>query len=73
VCFIKRPSVKKVGEFHNLSRNQPRIWTGLLSGHFDLNVHLLRLEFGNSPEYYRCKQASATASPFHCDCDAVAI
>jgi hypothetical protein len=32
--FLNRPSAKRAGEFFNLSRNQLRVMTGLLTGQF---------------------------------------
>ena len=51
----------------NLSRNQPRILTGLLIGRCHLKGHLFRLGLVNSSECDRCKQASETASHILCD------
>jgi len=39
--FLKRTSAKRAGELLNLSRNQPRIVMGLLSGHYHLKGHYL--------------------------------
>jgi hypothetical protein len=47
--FLKKPSAKRPGELLNLSRNQLRILTGPLTGHFCLKGCLL---------CDRCKQAS---------------
>jgi hypothetical protein len=35
-AFLKKPSAKKTGELLNLSRNQLRTMTGLLTGHCHL-------------------------------------
>jgi hypothetical protein len=59
------------GELLNLSRNQLRIMTGLLTGHCHLKGHLFKLGLVNSPECNRCKQASETASHVLCDCEAL--
>ena len=70
--FLKKPSARKAGELLNLSRNQIRIMTGLLTGHCHLKGHLFKLGLVNSPEYNRCKQASEMASHVLCDCEALA-
>jgi hypothetical protein len=41
-AFLKKPSARKAGELLNLSRNQLRIITGLLTGHFHLKGHLFK-------------------------------
>jgi hypothetical protein len=56
--FLKKPSAKKAGELLNLSRNQLRTWTGLLTGHYHLKGHLFNVGLLNSPKCDRCKQAS---------------
>jgi hypothetical protein len=70
--FLKKPSSKKAGELLNLSRNQFRIMTGLLTGHCHLKGHLLKVGLLNSPQCDRCKQASEMASHILCDCEALA-
>jgi hypothetical protein len=60
--FKKNPSARETGELLNLSRNQLRIMTGLLTGHCHLKGHLFKLGLVNSPKCNRCKQASETAS-----------
>jgi hypothetical protein len=68
--FLKKPSAKKDVELLNLSRNQLRIMTGLLTGHCHLKGCLFKLGLVNSPECDRCKQASEIASHVLCDCEA---
>jgi hypothetical protein len=70
--FLKKPSAKKAGKLLNLSRNQLKILTGLLTGHCHLKGHLCNLGLVNSPECDRCKQASQVASHVLCDCEALA-
>jgi hypothetical protein len=70
--FLKKPSARKADELLNLSRNQLKIMTGLLTGHCHLKGHLFKLGLVNSPECNRCKQASETASHVVCDCEALA-
>lgn len=41
--YLERPSAKRAGKLFNLSRNQLRKMTGLLTGHYHLNGHLFRL------------------------------
>jgi hypothetical protein len=65
--FLKKLSAKEAGELLNLSRNQLRIMTGLLTGHCHLKRHLFKLGLVNSPECNRCKQASEMASHLLCD------
>jgi len=48
--FLKKASVKKVGELLRLTTDQLRIMTGLLSGHCHLKGHLFKLGLVNSPE-----------------------
>jgi hypothetical protein len=48
--FLKKASVKKVGELLRLTTDQLRIMTGLLSGHSHLKGHLFKLGLVNSPE-----------------------
>jgi ribonuclease HI len=70
--FLKKPSARKAAELPNLSRNQLRIMTGLLTGHRNFKGHLFKPGLINSPECQRCKQASETASHVLCDCEALA-
>jgi hypothetical protein len=70
--FLKKPCAKKAGELLNLSRNQLRIMTGLLTGHCHLKGHLFQLGLVDSSECNRCKQTSETASHVLCDCEALA-
>jgi hypothetical protein len=56
----------------NLSRNQLKIMTGLLTGHCNLKGHLSKLGHVNSSECDRCNQASETASHVPCDHEALA-
>jgi hypothetical protein len=55
--FLKKPSAKKkkAGELLNLSRNQLRIMTGLLTGHCQLKGYLFKLQLVKSPGCDRCK------------------
>jgi hypothetical protein len=53
--FLKKPSARKAGELLNLSRNQIRIMTGLLTGHCHLKGHLFKQGLLNSPECNRRK------------------
>jgi hypothetical protein len=69
--FLKKPCARKYDELLNLSRNQLRIMTGLLTGHCHLKGHLFKLGLVNSPECNRCKQASEAASHVLCDCEAL--
>jgi hypothetical protein len=46
--YLKRPSDKIAGEL-NLSRNQLRIMTGLLTGHCCLQGFLFKLGLADSP------------------------
>jgi len=55
--FLKNSSLNKVGKLLNLSRNQLRIFRGLVRGHGHLKGHL---ELVNIPKCDRCKQASET-------------
>jgi hypothetical protein len=71
-AFFKKPFARKAGQLLNLSRNQLRIMTGLLTGHCHLKGHLFKLGLVNSPECNRCNQASETASHVLCDCEASA-
>ena len=41
--FLKRTPAKRAGELLNLSRNQLRMMTGLLTGHCHLKGHLFKL------------------------------
>jgi hypothetical protein len=63
MAFLKKKtSAKKARELLNLSRNQLKIMTELLTGHCHLNGYLFKLGLINSPECDRCKQASEMAS-----------
>jgi hypothetical protein len=70
--FLKKPSARKAGELLNLSRNQLRIMTGLLTGHCHLKGHIFKPGLVNSPKCNRCKQASETASHVVCAREALA-
>jgi hypothetical protein len=70
--FLKNPSARKAGELLNLSRNQLRIMTGLLTGHCHLKGHLFNLALVNSPNCNRCKRASEMASHILSDCETLA-
>jgi hypothetical protein len=66
--FLKKLLCKtKSGELLNLSRNQLRVMTGLLTGHCHLKGRLFKRGLVNSPEHDRCKQASETTSHVLCD------
>jgi len=60
--FLRNP-LQKPGELLNLSRNQLRILTGPLTGHFCLKGGLF---------CDRCKQASEMVSDVLCDCESLA-
>jgi hypothetical protein len=60
--FLTKPSVETAGQLLNLSRNQVRILTVLLTGHCHLKGHLFELGLVNSPGCDRCKQASEMAT-----------
>ena len=62
--FLKNPSAKKVGKLLNLSRNQLRIFRGLVTGHCHLKGHLALV---NIPKCHRCKQVSEITSSVHFD------
>jgi hypothetical protein len=70
--ILKRPSAKTMRKLLDLSRNQVRIMTGLLTGHCHLKEHHLKLRLVDSLVCDRCKQASETASHFLCECVALA-
>jgi hypothetical protein len=63
--FVKRPSAEKAGELLSLSRNQPQIMIGLLTGHYHLQVDLYKLGLASSPKCDICKQALEMASHTH--------
>jgi len=48
-AFPKKPSAKKAGELLSLNRNQLRIMTGLLTGHFHLKGQIFQMGLINSP------------------------
>jgi hypothetical protein len=60
--FLKKPTAKKAGELLNLSRNQLRTMTGLLTEHCHLKGCLFNLRLVNSPKCDGCKQACEMAS-----------
>jgi hypothetical protein len=64
---------KIAGELLNLSRNQLRLMTGLLTEHCHLNGHLIKLVLVNSPECDGYNQASEMASHFLCGCGHIKI
>jgi hypothetical protein len=66
--FLKIP-LQKVGKLLNLSRNQLRIFRGLVMGHCHLKGHLGHV---NIPKCDRCKQASETTSNVHFDSETLA-
>jgi len=70
--FLTKTSAERAGELLNLSRNQVRILTGLLTRHCHLKGHLFELGLVNSPGCDRCKQASETATHILCDCEVLA-
>jgi hypothetical protein len=53
--FLEKPSAKEAAELLDLSRNQLRILTGLLTGHCHLIGHLIKLGLVNIPKCDRCK------------------
>ena len=63
---------KRAGELLILSRNWLSILTGLLTGHYHVKGHILKLVLVNSPECDECKQASEMATHILCDCEALA-
>ena len=67
--FLKKPSTKKAGKLLNLSRNQLRIFTGLVTGHCQLKGHLGLV---NISKCDRCMQASETTSNVQCDSQTLA-
>jgi hypothetical protein len=70
--FFKKPSAKKkVCELLNLSRNQLRILTWLLTGHCHLKGHVFNLGLVNRPKRDRCEQTTETASHILRDCEAL--
>jgi hypothetical protein len=71
--FLKVASSKRAGKLLNLSRNQLRVITGLLTGHCHLKGHLLKLGLVDSARCDGCKLASETASRVVFDCEALAI
>jgi hypothetical protein len=64
---VKKPALKKAGELLSLNRNQLRIVTGFLTGHWHSKGLLFKLGLVNSPECDRCKLATETASHLLCD------
>ena len=71
--FLKIPSAKRAGELLNLSRNQLRIMSALLTGQCHLKGHLLKLGMLDSPRCDRCHQVFETASHILCDCEALVV
>jgi hypothetical protein len=65
--FLKKPSAKEAGELLNLSRNQLKIMTGLLTGHWHLKGHPFKWRLVDIPECDRRKQASEMASHVLCE------
>jgi hypothetical protein len=65
--FLKKPALKKAGELLSLNRNQLRVVTGFLTGHWHSKELLFKLGLVNSPECDRCKLATETASHILCD------
>jgi hypothetical protein len=72
IIIINRNCEKRAGELFNLSRNQVKIMTGLLTEQCNSKGHLSNLGNVNSPECDRCNQASEMASHVLCDCEALA-
>jgi hypothetical protein len=70
--FFKKLSTKKAGELLNLSTNQVRIMTGLLTGHCHLQRHLFKLGVVNTPKCNRHKHASEMASHVFYECGPLA-
>jgi hypothetical protein len=65
--FLKKPALKKAGELLSLNRNQLRIVTGFLTGHWHSKGLLFKMGLVHSPECDRCKLATETASHILCD------
>jgi hypothetical protein len=72
-ALLKRLTAKRAQEFHNLSRNQLKIMTGPLTGHYYLKGHVFKLGLVDSPRCDRCIQASEMASHLLCDCEAMGV
>jgi len=72
-AFLKRPSATRAGELLNLSRNQLRIRSVLLTGHCHLKEHLIKLGMVESHGCDRCHQALETAPHIFCDCEALVV
>jgi hypothetical protein len=58
--FSKEPLLQELG--HNLSSNQLRILTQLITGNCNLKTHLLKIGLVDSPRCGIYKQALETAS-----------
>jgi len=70
--FLKKTLCKRRWGITQLSRNQLRILTVLLTGHLLFKGHLSKMGLVNSPECDRCKQVSETASHILSDSEAMA-
>jgi hypothetical protein len=70
--FLQGPSVRRTKELLKLNRNQLRWVTGLLTGHFHLKGHLLKMGLMNSPTCERCLEKDESATHILCDCEAIA-
>jgi hypothetical protein len=55
VCFLEKPSAKEDAELLDLSRNQLKILTGLLTGDCHLKGQLFKMGLVNSSKCDRCK------------------
>jgi hypothetical protein len=70
--FLQGPSVRRTNELLRLNRNQLRWVTGLLTGHFRLKGHLLKMGLTNSPTCERCIEKDESATHILCECEAIA-
>ena len=67
--FLKSLPAKIYRKLLSMSRNQPKIMTGLLKGHCHLDGHPFKLGLAQCLGCGRCKQAYEMAAHILCDCE----
>jgi len=70
--LISGPSLGAKAKFPSFNRTQPRVVTGLLTGHNTLRRHLHLLGLLDSPLCSRCGVKEETLAHILCECEALA-
>ena len=71
-CFIYETSGRVSDQIMDMSKNEIRIITGLITGHCKLNQHLVRMGIRNDPDCDLCGRTAETAKHILCECAVLA-